>query len=218
MTPTPTPVDQIQTKRMVARQNSTGDAARGRGRASLQRRDSSGSMTERTFRASSPGSQPTQPAQQHPPVPSIPAQHVKTHRRAASADVQSPRNTMVIPVKPSSAQRPQSQIVQKTQQAQTPSPQVGTSKPSRLQKSKELERTDSQGSLNYSYPNRVRPNSPPPASPISPSRETADPHATLQNGISAMEAENIRYNLINTAATCFTGIGAAIGAALTGGG
>ena len=70
MSPPPTQVSQVQTKRMLQRQNSTSSIG---GRPGLERQNSSGSMTERTFRSPSPnrlGSQTT--SEGAPPVPPVP--------------------------------------------------------------------------------------------------------------------------------------------------
>src|SRR5947207_3241321 len=70
MSPTPTQVSEVQTKRMLQRQNSGSPIAR---RPGLERQNSSGSMTERTFRSPSPNRPGSQPNREHtPPVPPVP--------------------------------------------------------------------------------------------------------------------------------------------------
>ncbi|KAI1635857.1 hypothetical protein F4809DRAFT_423586 [Biscogniauxia mediterranea] len=81
---TPTNVAAVQTKRTMRRSasvSSSGSAAArpGRPTAQLERRPSSGSMTERTFRSPSPHrSSPAQSKQPQPPVPQIPPTHRKS--------------------------------------------------------------------------------------------------------------------------------------------
>lgn len=87
----PTPVGNIQTKRMVRRGStssiSSGDSQQGPG---LRRQSSSGSMSERTFRTSSPNrSSPVVEADPNaPPVPAIPkgVTNPGVHRRASSLE------------------------------------------------------------------------------------------------------------------------------------
>ncbi|KAN0089463.1 hypothetical protein V8E51_019723 [Hyaloscypha variabilis] len=99
---TPTNVADVQTKRTLRRTNSTSSmgsstgSPRGPPGSQLERRGSSGSMSERTFRQSSPArSQHVPSAVDAPPVPTIPnnvLQHgqppipSKSHRRAASVE------------------------------------------------------------------------------------------------------------------------------------
>ncbi|KAI1504922.1 hypothetical protein F5X99DRAFT_405559 [Biscogniauxia marginata] len=81
---TPTNVGAVQTKRTIRRSasvSSSGSAAATAGRPTgqLERRPSSGSMTERTFRSPSPRrSLPAQAKQPQPPVPQIPSNHRKS--------------------------------------------------------------------------------------------------------------------------------------------
>lgn len=92
---TPISVADVQTKRTIRRAgsvNSTGSA--GSGRPPLERRGSSGSMSERTFRDPSPSrsSQPVPSAADAPPVPALPknirpAIPEKSHRRASSMEL-----------------------------------------------------------------------------------------------------------------------------------
>src|ERR1700730_3756931 len=89
MSPPPTQVSQVQTKRMLQRQTSTSSIG---GRPGLERQNSSGSMTERTFRSPSPshlGSQAT--SEGAPPVPPVPRNYAgsptgRPERRAASME------------------------------------------------------------------------------------------------------------------------------------
>ncbi|KAI5925856.1 hypothetical protein F4810DRAFT_36069 [Camillea tinctor] len=85
---TPTNVAAVQTKRTMRRSasvSSSGSAAPNPGRPTgqLERRTSSGSMTERTFRSPSPHRSAPAPAKQpQPPVPQIPP----THRKSMSSN------------------------------------------------------------------------------------------------------------------------------------
>lgn len=86
---TPTPVGDTITKRMV-RRGSTSSNGSNRPQpgppGQLRRQSSSGSMTERSFRAPSPG---RQPEMQAPPVPPVPKNLQETsggHRRASSLE------------------------------------------------------------------------------------------------------------------------------------
>ncbi|KAH8662019.1 hypothetical protein BX600DRAFT_308294 [Xylariales sp. PMI_506] len=88
---TPTNVAQVQTKRTMRRTpsiSSAGSAAAATGgnhSLGLRRRDSSSSMTERTFRSPSPRGD-RRPAPQEPPVPEIPAGH-RVSRSTSSVGV-----------------------------------------------------------------------------------------------------------------------------------
>lgn len=88
---TPTPVGDTVTKRMARRgSHSSNGSSSKQPAAALQRQSSSGSMTERSFRAPSPGR--ASPADPHaPPVPPVPTsiqheqqQTTTIHRRASS--------------------------------------------------------------------------------------------------------------------------------------
>ena len=123
-----------------------------------------------------------------PPVPhglvDIPPIPAKSHRRAVS--VEAPPSRVLSPsgVKPG---RPQSVDRGGLQQRTTP-------RAPSLQKINELERTDSQTSINFSYPSRTK--SPPPRSPVTP---TSAPSNVLRNGISPAEAENVQYSVARAA-------------------
>ncbi|KAJ5034956.1 uncharacterized protein L3040_008223 [Drepanopeziza brunnea f. sp. 'multigermtubi'] len=97
---TPTSVADVQTKRTLRRSGSVSSvgssltgSTRSQSRPRLERRGSSGSMTERTFREPSP-SAPVPSAIDAPPVPAIPSNvqqlppsaPVVSHRRAASVE------------------------------------------------------------------------------------------------------------------------------------
>nr|POF06969.1 hypothetical protein CFP56_31593 [Quercus suber] len=97
LTSSPEPVGNVQTKRMMRRGSVSsigsgsiiGGPTRGAvGRTPLQRQNSSGSMTGRTFRSPSPGgrSSAMSPAFNAPPVPSVPASLSSKARRSSSMD------------------------------------------------------------------------------------------------------------------------------------
>ncbi|KAJ5263475.1 hypothetical protein N7478_011080 [Penicillium angulare] len=165
-TPTPTNVENVQTKRMVQRAASSHSPTNPlptRRSASvsgpLRRTNSSSSMTARTFREPSPhrpstSSGPVNVHQQQPvsvpPLPSFPAQYAgrqEPTRRATSLQptVRSP------PASPRSARG---------------SDRGGSTSPlhnriSSLTTVPEFDRPSSRGSVNFSYPRGLRPNSPP---------------------------------------------------------
>ncbi|KAI9755683.1 MAG: hypothetical protein M4579_004181 [Chaenotheca gracillima] len=101
----PTPVSEVQTKRILRRQssassNGSAPGSQRRNNATkpvLQRQGSSGSMTERTFREPSPNrGTPVEYYDDLPPIPALPRDYhsqqgsppvpVKSHRRAASLE------------------------------------------------------------------------------------------------------------------------------------
>lgn len=98
---TPTRVADVQTKRTLRRSASvasTGNSPELQGEPPLRRRGSSGSMTERTFRAASPhrpgssGSghrQSQSPSHDTPPVPALP-KYIDTAFKPSGADIQVP--------------------------------------------------------------------------------------------------------------------------------
>ncbi|KAI1392131.1 uncharacterized protein F4822DRAFT_116329 [Hypoxylon trugodes] len=202
---TPTNVGEVQTKRTLRRSasvSSAGSSAKSatgsRPTAQLQRKGSSGSMTERTFRSPSPRRNSSiQATEQHPPVPQIPAGHKKSAShtsagvgmqtfRTASQKIKSghsswytepsgdPRNvrTSDAPMKSSKLQPLKSQNITTTPQ-----------------------RPDSRSSsVNFSYPTAYRAQSP-PASPTSgqapqfaspPPRKPASPPTSNRASISSM--------------------------------
>ena len=98
-TTTPTPVSEMKTKRMLQRQGSTSSNGSAHGNArrpgTLQRQNSSGSMTERTFREPSPNRRPPSRIQNEtpPPLPNLPKEYAspppvptRSNRRPASVE------------------------------------------------------------------------------------------------------------------------------------
>ncbi|KAI0172616.1 hypothetical protein GGR52DRAFT_415500 [Hypoxylon sp. FL1284] len=164
---TPTNVGQVQTKRTMRRSASVSSAgsnpaaAASRPVGQLERKASSGSMTERTFRSPSPRrSTSNQVTEERPPVPQIPA----GHKKSASAGIgMQPFRTASQKMKtghPSWYTQPSgdpsnvrtSDAPMKTGKPQLPKPQTVTSP----------QRPDSRSSsVNYSYPISFRPQSPP---------------------------------------------------------
>ncbi|KAG8525879.1 uncharacterized protein KY384_000639 [Bacidia gigantensis] len=107
-TTSPTPIGEIQTRRMQRRGSVTSNGSAPGRPVSLQRRDSGGSMTERTFRDPSP-SRPERPASSHgpypnykeelpPPVPALPPRFASPpptlqNSRRRPASVEPPRRS-----------------------------------------------------------------------------------------------------------------------------
>ncbi|KAF5877707.1 uncharacterized protein Bfra_002074 [Botrytis fragariae] len=155
---TPTSVADIQTKRTIRRNGSTssagssvGGSVRGPPGSTLVRRGSSGSMTERTFRESSP----VPSAYDAPPVPAIPQNITKAggkkSRRSASMDAPGLRIASPPPNKTGgrgSSLGPSA----------TASRGSGPRNPS-LSSVSEMN-GESRGSVNFSYPTSTRPMSP----------------------------------------------------------
>ncbi|TGO81642.1 hypothetical protein BPOR_1071g00010 [Botrytis porri] len=155
---TPTSVADIQTKRTIRRNGSTssagssvGGSVRGPPGSTLVRRGSSGSMTERTFRESSP----VPSAYDAPPVPAIPQNITKagkkTSRRSASMDAPGLR---IASPPPNKAGGRGSSLGPSA----TASRGSGPRNPS-LSSVSEMN-GESRGSVNFSYPTSTRPMSP----------------------------------------------------------
>ncbi|KAJ5735576.1 uncharacterized protein N7483_000701 [Penicillium malachiteum] len=191
-TPTPTSVENVQTKRMMQRASSThspNNPLVTRRSASvsgtLRRSNSSGSMSARTFRepsphrpstSSGPSSGPVVTYHQFgtvPPLPNLPAQYAgraqQPARRAASIEpsMRSP------PASPSSPART------------TPRVRGGSTSPlhNRISSLSTVpeDRPGSRGSVNFSYPRGARPNSPPPSPLIAENRPASLGPATARN-------------------------------------
>ena len=140
----PIDVAHVQTKRMQRRDSnsSNGSKATPVRPDGLQRKNSSGSMTERTFRTPSPGHPNGQEFVYVPPVPELPAQ-LKSHKRATSLE---PPFRMTSPA----PKRPGGRGVSLDRGiSQQPQPPVGLT---RLEQIQELERENSRRSTNYSRP------------------------------------------------------------------
>ncbi|EXJ66025.1 uncharacterized protein A1O5_10639 [Cladophialophora psammophila CBS 110553] len=219
MSPPPTPVDQVQTKRMIQRQASSGSlssSARGRGRGGLQRHNSAGSMTERTFRTPSPS--PSRPVSrsepQAPPLPTIPQQFTppsttsvkkkkKKKKRASSQEAPPPRVLSPPLVRPQTRGQSLDRYGSPQQQPLPPPPPPNFPKNNSLPQNNDLERVDSRNSINFSRPLSPRPQSPVAQSPMaqSPVLINGDrPHPdAVARAISPAEAADIQYDLAQTA-------------------
>ena len=212
-TTSPEPVASIQTKRMVQRRlsvTSNGSAAVRPG--GVQRQNSSGSMTERTFRDPSPGR--GAPARvvaiDPPPMPSLPRGYVspppipaRSDRRASS--VEPPQRVSSPPPKAGgrgvSLDRGPGVITARPK---------GQAKPrvSSLNSVVEAAQTDNRGSINFSRP--MSPTTSSPISPINEQRPMSPPSASRSGGkpfidyrpvetVRNGEADNIQTSLQQTA-------------------
>ncbi|RYP72793.1 hypothetical protein DL771_003977 [Monosporascus sp. 5C6A] len=187
---TPTDVAGVQTKRTMRRSASVsssgsapagagggggaGAAALTRGTSRLERRGSSSSMAERTFRSPSPSphrASPTPRAEDQPPVPRIPEDHKKSSSSGSVAVGMQTFRT--------ASQRKSSGLPSWYTQPQGDPSNVRTSDAAMTKATPQ--RTDSRASsINYSYPTVYRPQSP-PASPTAvhtPTLSTAPPPRT----------------------------------------
>ncbi|OOF89941.1 hypothetical protein ASPCADRAFT_21213, partial [Aspergillus carbonarius ITEM 5010] len=159
LTPTPTSVENVQTKRMMQRRASVSFQASGvpslrpTSRNGLRRANSSASMSTRTFRDQSPRrpASSSGPVDTAPPLPSIPREYSARNNRAQRSTSVGPSQRPSPRAKPSagrgmsvdrgSATRPAARAL-----GSTPSP--------------DLRRPGSRNSVNFSYPMTSRPNSP----------------------------------------------------------
>lgn len=189
-TASPTPVGEIQTKRMVQRRgsaSSNGSAAASTHRpGGLQRKNSSGSMTERTFRDPSPnrGGPSLIHLDDAPPVPALPRGYV---------------SPPPVPIK--SIRRPAS--VEPPERISSPTPKVGGRgvsldrgpgmlplRPDRGGKQKvttlssvgEIDRAQNRDSVNFSRP--MSPQLSPPNSPLNNRRQTSFPSELTSTALS----------------------------------
>jgi len=203
-TTSPVNVGQIQTKRMQRRASvsSNGDAP---DRPRLQRRGSSGSLTERTFRDPPPSRQrPSSaqasytPYQQPPPVPALPHEYASPPQKAArrAASTEPPERVSSPPPRlpggrgvsldrgPGVMKSPQGALKPKLNTLDT----VG-----------ELERPGHRHSVNFSRP--MSPQNSPPASPLTGGRVRSPPptRSTLVAGLPNGEAERILGAIQETA-------------------
>ncbi|KAI1748617.1 hypothetical protein F4782DRAFT_516146 [Xylaria castorea] len=187
---TPTNVAEVQTKRTVRRSasaSSSGSAPVGaglpNGHGQLQRRGSTASMTERTFRSPSPRRSST-PAttEQQPPVPQIPDSHKSstTNSRATGVGMQNfrtasqkmasePPSWYVQPAGDVSNVRKSDSIMRATKSPPPALPNPIFSQPGR---------PESRNSVNYSYPTYFRAQSP-PASLASTSMSSPHPPTSV---------------------------------------
>ena len=168
---TPTNVGAVQTKRTMRRSPSISSVssapAGGRRTPKLERRGSSGSMTERTFRSPSPHGREPQGQNQYPPVPAIPDGHRNsTVGRSPSTVGVGMQNFRTASQKmdtelPSWYTKPSGD----TSNVRTSDAPMGSAGKS-LRRPESLiaaGRPDSQNSVNFSYPSRHRATSPSPS-------------------------------------------------------
>ena len=184
--------------------SSTGGARRPDG---LQRQNSTGSMTERTFRDPSP-SRPATPRSnvndKTPPVPAVPIAYVpppplpdKSSRRPAS--VEPPQRVLSPPPK-----QPGGRGVSLDR-----GPGVMTARPKKTSANKnanlnsvnELDRAGNRGSVNFSRP--MSPQNGSPVSPLKADRSSLQPGGSMQSNtaapLSSLETQNIEHSLQATA-------------------
>ncbi|KAF3395954.1 hypothetical protein F1880_006833 [Penicillium rolfsii] len=190
LTPTPTPVENVQTKRMVQRRGSTQSPTNlqaGRRSASvngpLRRSNSSSSMTARTFREPSPHRPSTSSGlgdRRHspvdvPPLPSLPTKFVPQNgssRRAVSMEpaMRSP---------PASPRRSGASAGVGRGQPGSPGHQSTHNRVVSLGTVSENDRPASRNSINFSYPLGSRPIS--PSSPTENRTMTLDPASVRES-------------------------------------
>ncbi|KAI0161995.1 hypothetical protein GGR57DRAFT_308393 [Xylariaceae sp. FL1272] len=186
---TPTNVAEVQTKRNARRSasvSSNGSAAmRSGGPARLERRASSGSMTERTFRSPSPGRSTAPVREPEPPVPQIPANH-----RNSTANVRKAGGGIGMQTFRTASQKLKTEPTSYYTQPAVDLSNVRTSDApmrgasgTQHAPSPPSERSDSRSSVNFSYPTAFRPQSPPtsPTSHRSPYRDVISPHSTTRS-------------------------------------
>ena len=200
-TTSPTPIAEIQTKRMIQRRGSA--SSNGSARSGLQRRDSGGSMTERSFRDPSPSRNASSDYRYDdaPPVPALPKGYMsppplpsKSNRRAAS--VERPLERVLSPPPTTKGRGVSldrgpgimpSQLKARTQARGTELGSPG-----------QADRAQNRESVNFSRPMSSAmspPASPSPKVSNQPSSTNAPNVGRLRDG----EVENIQYNLDKTA-------------------
>ncbi|OJJ72539.1 hypothetical protein ASPBRDRAFT_544000 [Aspergillus brasiliensis CBS 101740] len=190
LTPTPTSVENVQTKRMMQRRASVSSQASGvpslrpTSRNGLRRANSSASMSTRTFRDQSPRrpSSSSGPVEIAPPLPSIPK-------------VYSARNNNVqrsVSVGPSQRASPRGKTPAGRGMsvdrglATQPAMRAPASTPS-----PELRRPTSRNSVNFSYPMTSRPNSP-DGPPNALDRRDASASISLAGQLSSPESPRVK--------------------------
>ncbi|OGM41469.1 hypothetical protein ABOM_010078 [Aspergillus bombycis] len=176
LTPTPTPVENVQTKRMIQRrasiasQSSIPGSLRPSSQNTLRRANSSSSMSNRTFRDQSPRrpASSSGPVPIAPPIPSIPREYA----------TRTPPNRRSVSVGPTL--RPTSPVKRQPSgrgMSVDPAGRGSVSQPSarghELDQIPELQRAGSRNSINFSYPMNSRPNSPALASEPLDRRDTS---------------------------------------------
>ncbi|RDW62381.1 hypothetical protein BP6252_11814 [Coleophoma cylindrospora] len=188
---TPTSVADVQTKRMMRRMGSTssmgssrsGGSGRGPPGASLERRGSVGSMTERTFRDPSPSrSSPVPSAIDAPPVPAIP----KNLGQNRASSLEAPHHRVASPIPHTSNGRGSS-----LQPAGHHHPRTAGQRNS-ISSVADLASPESRGSVNFSYPTGARPQSPVTNSQLTDESSFRPPRITAANNKNLIYDPNTR--------------------------
>ncbi|KAE8156530.1 hypothetical protein BDV40DRAFT_280808 [Aspergillus tamarii] len=203
LTPTPTPVENVQTKRMIQRrasvasQSSIAGSLRPSSQNTLRRANSSSSMSNRTFRDQSPRrpASSSGPVPIAPPIPSIPREYA----------TRTPPNRRSVSVGPSL--RPTSPVKRQPSGrgvSVDPASRGSISQPPaqghELDQIPELQRAGSRNSINFSYPMNSRPNSPTLASePLD--RRDASACASLASQLSSPDSPKTQKSSLQTANT-----------------
>ncbi|GIK00232.1 hypothetical protein Aspvir_004252 [Aspergillus viridinutans] len=194
LTPTPTPVENVQTKRMIQRrasvtsQTSMAGSLRPASRTALRRSNSSSSMSNRTFREQSPRRPATSNGQVDvvPPLPSMPpgfAGRTNPARRSVSLEPSVRFNS-------SPTHKTLGRGMSVDRSLRSPSSQSPIqSQP--LSTVPELERTSSRNSINFSYPMTGRPVSPTVSRPF-PTQREALTNVPLNHELSPAGSPNAR--------------------------
>ncbi|GIJ85804.1 hypothetical protein Asppvi_004668 [Aspergillus pseudoviridinutans] len=194
LTPTPTPVENVQTKRMLQRrasvtsQTSMTGSLRPASRTALRRSNSSSSMSNRTFREQSPRRPATSNGQVDvvPPLPSMPpgfAGRANPVRRSVSLEPSVRFNS-------SPPHKTLGRGMSVDRSLRSPSSQSPIqSQP--LSTVPELERTSSRNSVNFSYPMTGRPISPTVSRP-SPTQREALTSVPVNHELSPTGSPNAR--------------------------
>ncbi|KAJ9218188.1 hypothetical protein DTO166G4_54 [Paecilomyces variotii] len=202
LSPTPTPVENVQTKRMLQRQSSISSAhttigppiRSQMGVQTLRRASSSGSMAARTFRDQSPRRPVSSggPPRNAPPVPPLPQDlpsRTAPHRRSMS--MEPPMRAMSPPVK-----RPSGRGVSLDRAPNAPT-SLSAHRTSNLSTVPELERASSRASVNFSYPVNSPRHSPTLGGPESAKNNAG--YGASDDAISAAETEDVQYTVSHAA-------------------
>ncbi|GAD97662.1 conserved hypothetical protein [Paecilomyces variotii No. 5] len=202
LSPAPTPVENVQTKRMLQRQSSISSAhttigppVRSQmGVQTLRRANSSGSMAARTFRDQSPRRPVSSggPPMDVPPIPPLPEglpSRTASHRRSAS--LEPPTRVMSPPMK-----RPSGRGVS-LDRAPNATATHSAHRVSNLSTVPELERASSRASVNFSYPITSPRHSPTLGRPDSAQSSPADRGSV--DVLSAAETEEVQYTVSHAA-------------------
>ncbi|RDW66662.1 hypothetical protein BP5796_09411 [Coleophoma crateriformis] len=188
---TPISVADVQTKRMMRRMGSTssmgssrsGGSSRGPPGASLERRGSVGSMTERTFRDPSPSrSSPVPSAIDAPPVPAIP----KNLSQNRASSLEAPHHRVASPI-PRTANGRGSSL-----QPVGHHPPRTAGQRNSISSVADVASPESRGSVNFSYPTGARPQSPVTNSQLTDESYFRPPRITAANNKNLIYDPNTR--------------------------